>query len=319
MLDKTHSVINIHPEHGTWIYDAGKIIRSLPLEKTYQLFFDAMIRKMTPPRISNPKYVHIILDNYVDDRTKACARKIRGETESTRLHIGVYGQDMPSDEWQCALGNSETKKSLFSLFCQYILIGMAELEYSTIFNNINQTWMNNPRNKNITKLFECKHEEADTRMIYHASLEGASNVVLCANDSDVFILGTYACALDNNRNWFFNYEANTYSDLKKVAELVGNVAIYLPQYHALTGCDTTSYFYFRGKTGPWERAVKSPDSFHLIEDLGKENDLRDEALDDIAEFVRRFVYCGKIEESLVETKVRMYKHKVAHYHRIQIH
>ena len=224
---------------------------------------------MTPPRISNPKYVHIILDNYVDDSTKAGARKIRGETESTRLHIGAYGQDMPStaDEWKCALGNSETKKSLFSLFCQYILIGMAELEYTTIFNNINQTWMYNPRNKNITKLFECNHEEADTRMIYHASLEGASNVVLCANDSDVFILGTYACALDNNRNWFFNYEANTYSNLKKVAELVGNAAIYLPQYHALTGCDTTSYFYFRGKTGPWERAVKSPDSFHLIEDL----------------------------------------------------
>ena len=109
----------------------------------------------------------------------------------------------------------------------------------------------------------------------------------------------------------FNYQSNYYSDLKKVALSLGHAALYLPQYHALTGCDTTAYFYFRGKTQPWERAMKVPGGLNLINQLGIDTNLSNEALADIVEFVRRFVYCGKKGEDLVSTKVRMYEEQAS--------
>ena len=104
---------------------------------------------------------------------------MRGEIESTRLYITGYGQDMPStnNAWQSALANSESKRSLFAVFCSYVLSGQAPLKYPTIINNVNQTWVIDPQSKIATKLFFCNHEEAGTRMIYHASLERPSNVV----------------------------------------------------------------------------------------------------------------------------------------------
>ena len=66
--------------------------------------------------------------------------------------------------------------------------------------------MLDPKGNSVTKMFTCNHEEADTRMIYHASRQGESNVVISANDSDVLFLGTYACALDAQRKWHFNYQ-----------------------------------------------------------------------------------------------------------------
>ena len=38
-------------------------------------------------------------------------------------------------------------------------------------------------------------------------LSRKSDVVFVTNDSDALFLGVYACALDSNRNWHYNYEA----------------------------------------------------------------------------------------------------------------
>ena len=121
------------------------------------------------------------------------------------------------------------------------------------------------------------------------------------------MLGTYACALDKTRRWYYHYQNNSYSDLRKVADSLGNAALYLPKFLALIGCDTTAYFYFRGKTKPWESALEVPDGLKLISQLGVEEKLTDEALANIVEFVRKFVYCGRKGEDLVGTKVRMYE------------
>ena len=77
--------------------------------------------------------------------------------------------------------------------------------------------MLDPKENSVTKMFTCNHEEADTRMIYHASRQGESNVVISANDSDILFLGTYACALDAKRKWYFNYQSNTFADLRRVS------------------------------------------------------------------------------------------------------
>ena len=104
-------------------------------------------------------------------------------------------------------------------------------------------------------------------MIYHTSIKDSS-LVISANDSGVFALRTYACALDNTIQWHFNYQTNCYSDLRKVADILSEAALYFPQFHAFTGCDTTAYFYFHGRTQPWEPVIKASGGLHLIRKLG---------------------------------------------------
>ena len=104
----------------------------------------------------------------------------------------------------------------------------------------------------------------------------------------MFALGTYACELDNTIQWHFNYQTNGYSDLR---DTLGEAALYLPQFHALTGCKRTAYFYFHGKTQPWAPVIKASEGLSLISKLGSKENLSDEDMGDIIEFVLRFVYC----------------------------
>ena len=139
-----------------------------------------------------------------------------------------------SEDWTRALSNSDTKRSLLSTFCRHVLSGEAPLDFPTIINDVDTTWMIDPSSNDVTELFSCNHEEADTRMIYHASLQEGP-VVISANDSDVFILAAYACALDETRQWYFHYQNNSYCNLSKVASSLGDAALYLSKFHALTG------------------------------------------------------------------------------------
>ena len=45
-----------------------------------------------------------------------------------------------------------------------------------------------------TNVFECNHEESDTRIIYHA-LQQKADVATCLKDMDVLVLMAFAYAL----------------------------------------------------------------------------------------------------------------------------
>ena len=302
ILKKADAATYVNPKNAVWIYDVGKFVRCQAPAASYRLYFDKLIKSMAPPKDAKPSAVHFVIDKYIDDSTKTGARKSRGEDKSIQINITGLGQSMPttSDDWHSALSNSTTKRSLYSLFVKYLKSGTAPLIHPTIVNDEDDTYMI-ATSGNVTELFVCNHEEADTRMIYHASLQESKNVVLVANDSDVLFLGGYACALDKSRNWFYNYEAGTYADLAKFAEYYGDSCLYLPMFHSITGCDTTSYFHYRGKTIPWNRALKNPSSLLLIKDLGKEITPSETTLVECMEFVRIYVYSGLPNEDLVTT------------------
>ena len=93
----------------------------------------------------------------------------------------------------------------YALFAKYLTCGMATLLYPTTINDEDQTLTVDPKTGIVSKDFECNHEEADTRMIYHASLQRGKNAVLVLNDSDVMFLGIRACTLADDRHWYYNY------------------------------------------------------------------------------------------------------------------
>ncbi len=80
----------------------------------------------------------------------------------------------------------------------------------------------------------------------------------------------------------------------------------LPASHALSGCDTTSYFYNVGKVKLLKKVIKSPRYLALLDSLGKEKVVSDSDIEDVQKFVQTVMYSGKDKESYVETRVRLY-------------
>ena len=104
-------------------------------------------------------------------------------------------------------------------------------------------------------LAPCNHEEADTRIFVHArhaSVNGMKKILIRTVDTDVVILAiAFAKRLKVEELWvaFGVGKQLRYVPIHKIA---GSLTIQqcegLPFFHALTGCDTVSYFSGKGKT-----------------------------------------------------------------------
>ena len=107
-------------------------------------------------------------------------------------------------------------------------------------------------------LFSCNHEEADSRIALHASKSSGDHVIV-AKDTDVLILLIYSystCAI--SKEWVLKYDTNSYANIGTSCKYLGNtVSRNILQYHAITGCDTTSFFYRIGKLAHSKRSLEN--------------------------------------------------------------
>jgi hypothetical protein len=104
----------------------------------------------------------------------------------------------------------------------------------------------------------CTHEEADTRILYHAfhAIErGLSKVIIHATDTDVVILAVaVSSTLDNSQIWVaFGHGAKLrYIPCHLIASQLGAESSWALLFmHAFSGCDTVSAFYGVGKKTAW--------------------------------------------------------------------
>ena len=88
----------------------------------------------------------------------------------------------------------------------------------------------------ITNIFKCNHEEADTRVILHASLS-SDNIIVIASDTDVLVLMVNAFAkLQPTKDWQMRYESSSYVNIQHIQNKLGmTICTLLPQLHGLTG------------------------------------------------------------------------------------
>ena len=114
-------------------------------------------------------------------------------------------------------------------------------------------------NGSVHEMEKFNHEEANTRLILHA-VESKQDVVIVAKDTDVLVLMVWAFAFLNvERKWFFRKDDGQFADVGEIGSYFGRgVCLRLPSLHALSGCDTSSYFYSVGKVKLLKRVIKSP-------------------------------------------------------------
>ena len=118
-------------------------------------------------------------------------------------------------------------------------------------------------------------------MIHHASLQGTKNVVIVANNSDILFLGAHSYARGKSRRWlYYRYEGKTYADFPNLQDFCGDIELYFPMFHSLTRCDSTSYYHYRGKNIPRNRATKWVSLLLMTEELDKDKTPTNATLDD---------------------------------------
>ena len=142
-------------------------------------------------------------------------------------------------------------------------------------------------------LAPCNHEEADSRMMIHAldaSLHGHQRIKIRSNDTDVVVLAvSIALTLPLDELWisFGSSKKVCYLPAHTIATSLGlEKAGVLPMFHALTGCDTVSFFSGRGKKTAWDVWKVFPELTPVLKALLMlPEDIDDTCLDVIERFV----------------------------------
>ena len=74
------------------------------------------------------------------------------------------------------------------------------------------------------------------------------------------------------------------------------------QFHALTGCDATSYFYEVGKIKPFQKIMKNINVLELVSHLGHIVSANDYAKKNYEIFIQTVLYNRTSKETYVKTR-----------------
>ena len=100
---------------------------------------------------------------------------------------------LSNKEWLAFFRNIKNKQDLLNLFVTYFCADdfVKSSLLPTLGNNVNEILK---ISSSVTKIFECSHEESDSKIIFYA-LQQKTDVVVCLKDTNVLVLLVFAYAL----------------------------------------------------------------------------------------------------------------------------
>ena len=245
----------VTPTPEVIILDGPAIVNMLR-PGTAKTFADYAHEVFTPyvmSQLRNVSRVDVVWDEYLPDSLKAETRSKRGKGIRRRVEPSSL---LPSN-WQQFLRIDQNKTELFAFLSTSVTSTTADKQI--ISTHHDEVKCSQPRD--LSALAPCTHEEADIRMILHvedAVQNGYSKVMVRTVDTDVVVLAvTAASRLRNHISelWvaFGTGKHFRYLAAHDMAAALGvDKCIALPVFHALTGCDTVSFFGGRGKKSAWD-------------------------------------------------------------------
>lgn len=218
-----------------------------------------MVTKFEAPRID------VIFDQYLTPSIKDYEHSQR--LESAQLSYTITGPDQtcPSD-FTKELKNSNFKQALVDFFILHWASDeiIPFIGNKTIYINSKQchSFVVDASNNIVTRVVEelsCpEHEEADTKIVYHAcSISNRVNIVIRSVDTDIaaIMLGHMHHIQNDSLIWMLIGTGNNlrYVDLMKIYVKLGkSFCKSLPGFHAITGCDYNPAFFRKGKLKPFK-------------------------------------------------------------------
>ena len=238
--------------------------------------------------------VDLVTDCYTSPSLKDVERERRGLNE-TIYNINGPDQKRPI-EWQKSLQSPSFKSSLMKFLssewqrpCYAACLSGHRLflaldERCYCFRAIDGAVL-----REEVPLLSCKHEEADTRIIFHLQHiiqeNGDAHVVIRANDTDIFILlahhlphfqGSHSVWMDAGHS---STNTRRFINMTSIVHILPRIVCEaLPGLHAFTGSDFTASFLNKGKIRPYEIMCKSAVFTACFADLGANQGLSDDEI-----------------------------------------
>ncbi|MGH0123575.1 UNVERIFIED_CONTAM: hypothetical protein FKN15_037020 [Acipenser sinensis] len=233
------------------------------------------------------------VDRYQEKSIKARTRKKRSKRSRPIRHV-IENRDVPlPKKWTNFLALPENKADLAHfLSAQHISCNYTNIEVVAAggFEDKREVISTNP-STDVTPL-QASHEEADTRMVLHAVNSSFDTVVLLAWDTDVFLLLIHH--FENMQCTNLWMVAGTSKRRKFVPihtlcdQLPPMLRSNLFAFHALAGCDVTSYLANNSKRAGWKVFTSHAE---LLSELGKVP-LTENAVHSAEEFVVKLYRVG---------------------------
>lgn len=119
---------------------------------------------------------------------------------------------------------------------------------------------------------QCNHKEADTRNVVHVhhtlETEQASTVLARTVETDVVVIVVgmfhHLKTIQRNLDLWVAFGMGCNFKLLSVNAICAGLdeawSTSLPVFHTLSGCDTTSAFYGKGRSSAWQAWLLYPDS-----------------------------------------------------------
>ena len=275
---------SVGPDHiDVTIVDAVFLLHTL---QSIPPTFGAVAHMLMQILCGMSERIDLVCDSYNTPSIKDTEHARRSSDEAI-FSITGSKQKRPKD-WQVALRSASFKTSLF----RFLLLEWRQDSYAEILHG-HQLYLGLDKmcycftaadGKVTCEEFpslHCKHEEADTRMIYHMndiiSDDENKKIRVRSNDTDVFILLVYHVSKIGGRsNVWMDVglsSNNTRRDIN-ISQLLTQVsptmAEALPALHAFTGCDYTASFMNKGKLKALDIMVKSNTYSETFAKLGNE-------------------------------------------------
>lgn len=136
--------------------------------------------------------------------------------------------------------------------------------------------MCSPVREDISYLSPCTHEEADTRLLLHATdagRNGYQKVMIRTVDTDVVVLCISLFTQMNLQELWIAFGTGKnfrFIPVHTIVQALGpEKAISLLMFHSFTGCDQVSFFMGKGKKTAWETTKIYPDVVEAFASLGR--------------------------------------------------
>lgn len=230
----------------------------------------------------NTSCVALVFDRYDNSLSiKQAERSRRGSSVHDRASYDISGtRNVPN--YRSFLRNNSNKAALARFLSAYLeetLPKNLETGQSVIlaggYKRSNEAKIIQENGCHDDHELYSEHDEADTRMVFHA-IRLSSNydrIIIRSDDTDVLIILLYFCSVGKLAAQVFMHAGHSgqttnrerYIPVTQLVETLGNAFIQcLPALHAITGCDTTSSTYMIGKKKAYTKLKQNMD---ILKDL----------------------------------------------------
>ncbi|CAM4534943.1 unnamed protein product [Leuciscus chuanchicus] len=279
-LQKNVALQEKPPENSATVVDGMNLVQRVKGDEVTFRDVATTILGMALREGSQSRRIDVVFDTYKQNSIKNSERSLRGEETGHEL------QDITSTQmvrqWRNFLSKVNSKTSLISFIVnewrkpQYREKLQEKILYATV---IDKCYRITYQDSEEVSTLHCQQEAADGRLLLHAAREGYQSIVICSEDTDVFIMSLAFCD-KIEAPLFLKCGTRTRTRLvaiRKVAATVGmDTCRALIGLHAYTGCDTVSAFAGKGKTRALTLLMNNKETQDTFLKLGQEWDLSPE-------------------------------------------